>query len=199
MWRSISLRFRIYVLLGAIVFITLMGGLVLVWYTYRMEGLLITITKKNLAALHAAETLETTLINQKGFVSYYLIDGDPNWLGQLARYRQIFQDHLNEVRSLIDSNSQQKAVQQLANEYNLYTTEEDRVIELYKADKLKRSAELHKTVRDHFSSVLDLCQKLKNIHQKKIMQATAESHGQAAKLRVIASVAMFIEIGRAHV
>jgi signal transduction histidine kinase len=192
MWRSISLRFRIYVLLGAIVFITLMGGLVLVWYTYRMEGLLITITKKNLAALQAAETLETTLINQKGFVSYYIIDGDPNWLRQLARYRRVFQDHLTEVRSLIDSNPQEKAVQQLANEYNLYTTEEDQVIELYKADKLKRSAELHKTVRDHFSSVLDLCQKLKNIHQKKIMQATAESHGQAEKLRVIASVAMFI-------
>ena len=94
MWRRISLRFRIYVLLGAIVFITLMGGLVLVWYTFRMEGLLITITKKNLAALQAAEALETTLINQKGFVSYYIIDGDPNWLRQLARYRRIFQDLL---------------------------------------------------------------------------------------------------------
>ena len=55
MWKGITLRGRIYTILTALVFITLMGGLVMIWYTYRMEGLLTSIIDKNLAAYQAAE------------------------------------------------------------------------------------------------------------------------------------------------
>ena len=90
----ISLRTRIYLLLTSLVLVTIMGGLVMVWYTYRMEGLLTNIISKNMATFYAAEGLEIALVNQKGFVSYYFLDGDPDWLRQLGEYRQVFKERL---------------------------------------------------------------------------------------------------------
>jgi hypothetical protein len=58
-----------------------------------MEGCVIS---KNIATFYAAEGLEVALVNQKGFVSYYFLDGDPDWLRQLGEYRQIFKERLKE-------------------------------------------------------------------------------------------------------
>ena len=102
MWNKISLRVRIYLILTALVCITVAGSLVMVWYAYRMQGLLTHIVDRNVAAFQAAEALETALVNQKGFVSYYLLDGDPDWLRQLGEYRQIFKERLNKARSLVE-------------------------------------------------------------------------------------------------
>ena len=49
-WKKISLRIRIYIILTALIFITFTGGLVMVWYTYRIEGLFTDIIDKNIAA-----------------------------------------------------------------------------------------------------------------------------------------------------
>ena len=56
MWKRISLRKRLYLLLSTLVIITLGGGLVMVWYTYQMEHLLRKITTKDLAAFRVAES-----------------------------------------------------------------------------------------------------------------------------------------------
>ena len=79
-WLKISLRVRIYVILLALVMITMAGGIVTVWYTYQMEHLLTAVTEKDLAAFQTAEALVVALANQKGFVSYFFIEGD-NGLG----------------------------------------------------------------------------------------------------------------------
>ena len=64
------MRVRIYVILIALVMITMAGGNVTVWYTYQMEHLLTAVTEKDLAAFQTAEALVVALANQKGFVSY---------------------------------------------------------------------------------------------------------------------------------
>jgi len=97
MWSRISLRRRIFVLLTALVVITVSGGLVMVWYTYRMEGLISGITGRDLVGFQTATALESALVHQKGFVSYYYLDGDPEWLRRLGEYRQIFKERLREA------------------------------------------------------------------------------------------------------
>ncbi len=87
MWRHISLRIRIYTVLTTLVLITLLGGIIMVWYTYRIQDLITDIIDPNLAAFQVAEELEIALVNQKGFVSYYFLDGNPKWLERLDEYR----------------------------------------------------------------------------------------------------------------
>jgi len=190
MWISISLRSRIYLILIALVFISLVGGVVLVWYTYQMEKLLTSIISRDLTAYRTAETLATALINQKGFVSYYFLDGDPDWLRQLGEHRQIFREKLNLATSRAEKEEEKRNLELIESEYQAYIGLKDRVIDYYKNGKREAGAMLHQKVRRHFFKILDLCENYKNIYTSKIIQASAKTYIQARKLRVIAWVAM---------
>ena len=190
MLQRFSLRVRIYIILAAVMFITLMGGFILVWYTYQMEGLLTVITEKNLVGFQTAEALETALINQKGFVSYYLMDGDPDWLRQLGEYRQIFKERLDEARENAANENERNILKMIESEYRQYISKKDRVIQFYESGDRQKGSRIHPQVRQHFFEVLALCEKYKTLHKARIMQAKAESHSEAARLRIIAGLAM---------
>ena len=190
MWNRISLRNRIFFILTALVIITMIGGVVMVWYTYRMEGQLTSIIEKDMTALQTAEALANSLVNQKGFVSYYFIDGDQQWLKQLGKYRKVFNERLNEAKKLAEGKMQKKAVNEIESEYTLYIKNKDRVIAYYKAGERKTGAGLHKEIRGRFFKILSLCEQYKNIHAERIKQARKESSIQAERLRVIAVTAV---------
>ena len=192
MWKRISLRVRIYVILTALVLITMAGGLVMTWYTYQMEELFTSIIDRNVAAFQAAEALEIALVNQKGFVSYYFQDGDPAWLRQLGEYRQIFKQRLKEARFLVETERQREAIDRIESEYLQYINSKDQVIAFYEAGDRKAGIQLHQKVRNHFFRVLELCEGYKAIHTKRIKQAKERSHAQAKRLRIVAGAAMLL-------
>ena len=190
MWTKISLRNRIIATLTALMCITLLGGLLLLGYTYQTEKLLASLTRSNLAAFKAAEDLETALVSQKGFVSYYFMDNDPSWLKRLADYRRIFDEKLTVARTTAQNKDQLAAVSAIEKEYTQYVRKKDRVIDLYKSGDRRRGRLIHAEVRDHFSHVLALCEDYKNLHSESIQQAVAVSHTEARRLRLLAVSAM---------
>ncbi|MCJ7593673.1 MAG: ATP-binding protein [Desulfobacterales bacterium] len=192
MWKQISLRIRIYFILITLVMITVLGGLVMVWYTYRMEGLLTDVIDRNVAGFQTAEALEIALINQKGFVSYYLQDRDPDWLKRLGEYRQVFKERLDEARTIVDTPSERESVNRIEAEYIQYVTLKDQVINYYKAGEAEKGAELHKQVRKHFFKVLELCEIYKDHYTRKLKHIRDDSYAQAQKLRIVAGTAIFI-------
>ena len=194
MWHRINLGARIYIILAALVFITLAGGFVTVWYSLRMEGLLSTVTEKELAAFQTAEALEMALANQKGFLSYYFIEGNPEWLRQLGEYRQIFKERLKNALASAGSEDEEKVLRRIKTEYARYIEIKDRVIGLYQMGNREEGIRLHRQVRDIFFSVLELCEKFKEIHEHKIKQVKSDSQDEAAKLRVIAAAAVMIGV-----
>ncbi len=190
----ISLRSRLYVILTSLLLLTMIGGLVMVWYTHRIDGLLSTIIERNLAAYQSAEALETALVNQKGFVSYYFLDGDPDWLRQLGEYRQIFKQSLETSRRLTENEGQKAAIENIASEYDQYIVSKDQVIALYKAGQRDMGARFHKSVRKQFFTVLESCKQYKLVHIRQIITMREKSSRQAAKLRAIAWLAMLFEV-----
>ncbi len=190
--KRISLRVRIYLPLAALVCITMAGALITVWYTYRIEALLTSVIEKDLAALQTAEALETALVNQKGFVSYYFIEGNPDWLRQLGTFRQIFQERLADAFQMTESEGERKALQQIQTEYLHYITIKDRVIGHYQKGEREAGAILHRQARDNFFNVLLLCERYKKIRTERILKARSDSRDQAAKLRIIAANAVAV-------
>jgi len=189
-WQKISLRTRIFIILIALVLITMAGGIVSVWYTYRMEHLLTSITQKDMAAFQAAEALENALVNQKGFVSYYFIEGDPEWLRQLGEFRQIFKERLNDAMRMAGSERERGALSRIKSEYTRYITLKDHVIAYYQEGNRETGTVLHRQVRDLFFTVMQSCEAYKDIHKEGILQATSTSKAQAANFRIIAAAAV---------
>ena len=186
MLKKIGLRSRIYLTLSFLLLITFTGGIVTVWYTYRIEGLFSQLINRNVAAFQVAEALETALVNQKGYVSYFFLDGDPEWLRQLGEYRQIFKEKVKEARSLVETAQHQRIITAIEDEYSQYIHLKDQVISYYKSGEKKTGATLHKEVRVHFFNTLELCDKYKTLYKESIETIRYKSLSDAEKLRIIA-------------
>ncbi|AQV03058.2 histidine kinase [Desulfococcus multivorans] len=190
MWHRLNLSFRIHSILAVLLLITLFGGVVMVWYTYRMDGILTDIIDKDTAAFETAQELETALVNQKGFVSYYFLDGNPDWLRQLGEYRQIFKTLIGKARLVTVTADQEAAIERIAAAYQQYVLTKDQVIDYYLAGDRETGGRLHAAVREHFFKVLDLCEEFKALYKKEIQRAKRESQEQARQLRVMAILGM---------
>jgi signal transduction histidine kinase len=184
MWSRLNLKTRIYLLLAALINIALSSGVVMQWYTQRMQGMLAGIVDRNLAAFETAASLETSLVNQKGFVTYYFLDKDANWLRQLGEYRQLFREHLEKAQNLAQTQEEAIAVDRIAEEYATYIDRKDRVISLYKAGLREEGSELHKSVRQQFFNIIALCEKFKLDHLKQIRQTQSDNRDTVLRLRI---------------
>ncbi len=193
MMSRLSLKTRIYLLLGALIAIALSSGLIMLWYTHRIQGMLAGIIDRNLAAFETAVSLETALVNQKGFVTYYFLDGDANWLSRLGEYRQLFKERLQRALRLSQSASQRTAIERIAEKYATYVDGKDSVIALYKAGRREEGAQLHKTVRRQFFEIIELCEKFKLSHLEQIQRTQADNQATAVRLRLVAIVTIIFQ------
>ncbi len=185
-----GLRARIYLLLASLVLITFLGGLITVWYTYRMDALLSYIVNGNLKAFQVAEALEMALVNQKGFVTYYFQDGDPQWLLELEAYRRLFRERIEEARLSLETAEQEAAIDLIESEHRRYIAQQDQVIAQYKAGQRETGAALHKEIRDHFFSILERCEEYGAMQKHRLAEVSEESRAEAGRLRIFAGVAV---------
>jgi signal transduction histidine kinase len=194
MWSRLNLKTRIYLLLTALIGIALSSGVVMLWYTERIQGMLAGIVNRNLAAFETAASLETSLVNQKGFVTYYFLDGDASWLRQLGEYRQLFRENLEKAQKLSQNKNQAAAVARIAEQYALYIERKDRVIALYKAGRREEGAALHKTVRQQFFDIIALCDQFKLDHLKQIRQTQTDNRATVFRLRIVTATTIFLQM-----
>ncbi len=192
--KQLGLRYRIYIIIAALVVITCAGGIVTVWYTYRIEGMFENIVDKNIEAFRIVEELETALVNQKGFVTYFLLDSDPDWLRQLGEYRQIFRERIKEANNLVATAQEREALDDLENEYQKYIELKDRVIAFYREGNREAGEALHSDSRLHFFKSLELSEKFKELYVERLSAIKNESLAQARRLRIIAGTAIFFVI-----
>lgn len=194
MWRTFNLRTRIYFLLVALIVIAFSSGGVMMWYTYRIQGLFNGMIDRNMAAFESAASLEVALVKQKGFVTYYFMDGDPEWLRQYDAQRLIFQKQLHHAELLALSAQQKAGLDQISRRYQEYIEQKDRVIGFYKRGEMKLGAELHRSVRQIFFDVIDLCEHYKLLHLSQIREARQQVADGARKLRLVTATTLTIHM-----
>lgn len=183
---QLSLKNRVYLVNTILLFTTLIGAGFMIWYTYRTEKIFKTIIEENIVIYQSAEALGTSLINQKGFVSYYLLDKNPSWLEQLSTYTVRFDEQLTTVESIVNEAWERKAVTEIRSRYKNYVQVRNQVIELYKRADYDKGTSLHRDIREDFSNILNRCEQFKAFHKEKIAQAVSKSQTEANRLRYIA-------------
>jgi signal transduction histidine kinase len=190
MWKTLSLRTRILVLLVALVLTTIGGGLVTLWHNESMDSLLTSLIDKNVASYQAAEELETALLQQKGFLTYYFLDGNPQWLEEIKQYNQAFEEWLGKARKSAYTEPMREIISRIDAEYHKYIVARDRVINLYREGEREEGAKLHWQVRQQYVDILNLCRRYKLIHEYVISRVRTESQARARYINAFALVAV---------
>jgi len=195
MWKRLSLRTRIFIILAALLLTTIVGGLVTMWHTEATDSLFTALIDKNLASFQAAEELENSLLIQKGYLTYFFLDGNPDWLRKLESYSREFHKWLDKARQSAYTPTMQEIIDQIELHYQDYLKQREQVINLYKAGKRQEGYERHQELRKQFAAIYALCERYKVIHEYTIDRIRNESRQRARFINTLALVAMFSVVG----
>lgn len=192
-----GLRSKIISIFIAMAAIVLAGGGGLFWYTYQIDRSLGAMVDKEIVLYKTAQDMELALANQKGFLTYYFVDGDGTWLESLGKYRQIFSLYLERAASLELTAAQRQTLDLIARKYREYTEAKDIAIEKYKDSiSLGSISNPHEKQRDAFFGLLDLCRAFSQ-EQWLVIQEVEELSGlRSRKLRITAfsGIALFMTL-----
>jgi signal transduction histidine kinase len=195
MWTRLTLRHRIFLLLAALVVVTLAGGLITIWHTRGTDALFANLVDKNLASLRAAAALENSLLQQKGFLTYFFLDSNPDWLEKLRLHHDKFQQALKEARNFDSNEIMQDILSQIDSSYQEFYLLREGVIGLYQAGRREEGARAHQELRRRFAAIQELCQRYRVVHEYAISRARSESQTRAHFVNTLAFSAVIGVVG----
>jgi len=175
MMPALSLRSKITYIFSVIAVMVLAGGGSLFWYTFQTDRSIVMMIDREIFLYKAVQDMELALANQKGFLTYYFLDGDEKWLSALATYRQMFSESLERASSLNLAKGNREAIDTIAKKYHDYIAAKDKVVENYKRgihpDTISVS---HQKQRDAFFQLLSLCEEFSRKQWRDILQGMGE-------------------------
>jgi signal transduction histidine kinase len=186
----LSLRLRIFTVLGALVIIAVGGGLVSLWHTYMMDRLFAEVLDVDVGALMASQEIENAIVMQKGYITYYSQDADPKWLNRLTDYNRAFDVLLRKARRWAVSDKERRILNEIDSQYIRFSYSRDQVLDLYKQGKNEQAFELHKTTRGQLFAIIDLCRSFRKEYEARINAVRTELRRRARFIDVTAMVAL---------
>ena len=191
----LSLRARILGIFITMAAIVMGGGVCMLWYTYQIDHAFATMVNKELVLHKIAGDMELGLANQKGLLTYYLVDGDSKWLQSLGQYRQIFQQNLDKALSFNLSPEQKEDLNIIAEKYAVYLKAKDYAIENYKSHSIHGNiSNLHEKQRHVFFALLEQCRAFSQRQWVIIEKIKDKNTRQAIKLRAVVTGAVVVFI-----
>ncbi len=189
-FRQISLRARIIILLIALVLTTIGGGLATIWYAENIGSLFTSVIDRDILAFKAAEEMEIALVMQKGYTTYFFQDGNAEWLRQLEMYQKTFEEKIGKGREYARMETDWGLLSKIESEYLQYKSARQEVILLYQSGQEKAGIKLHQQIRPRFLTIVALCEQFKDIHIKSIDQARKNAQVRTRYISTAALIAI---------
>lgn len=192
---AISLRTRLICIFTAMTVVVLVYSSCIVWGTYQVNATFGQVVKNDLILYRISQELELALANQKGFLTYFFVDGNSKWLESIDKYREIFKSNLEEAFELEMSVQQREMLKQIAAKYESYREAKDAAIDKYRQDPSPASISLpHEKQRDEFFTLLELCRTFSEIEWQEMLLAEKSGASRSGRLQIISywSIGVFL-------
>ncbi len=192
-----SLRSKLGLLLVCLIVTTTVGAGLTLRYVYTTQSLFERMQDRDIAGLIAAQGLEEELVAQKGFVTYYFLNNDPEWLSDLEKHHEAFEGWLHKARQFEHLEQGRATLNEIESNYLRFTHERSTVIELYQQGDRGKGAKRHWKVRDQFNTLYALCEKYKQQHEQSIATEGKRYRHEARILTILSLMAMPLTIALA--
>lgn len=154
----VSLRLRIYLVLGLLMVTTVGGGAFMLWYGTRLQTFFTGLFERQVYALDAAMRLESTLSAQRGYLTYYSLDFDRIWLSRLSEQQAAFERELHKVRAFVDDEAARKLLNDIESGFLRLTLERERVVERLNAGDRDGANAIQAGARKRFDGLITQCE-----------------------------------------
>lgn len=168
----------------------LAGGVVTMAYMVWLGAVLTSVSEQDVAAMHMARELESSLVMQKGFATYFAQDKDLEWLRQLDEYRNAFEQWLSKAMESPGQGEARALLDRIKAAYISYDQQRAVAIGLYARGQEKEAQALHREVRGKFLEIRELCESYSRLHEKHMEDARREIGRRADFINDLAMATM---------
>lgn len=177
-----------------VILLAIVGYLTII-STKSLQRISQTILKENVTSLKAAEELELALLDQKGLVSNYLLDGDETWLELLEEKKQLFQAWFNKANEAAITERERGILKDILGLYVKYNELRAQVINFYRLGNLTAAKRLlFSEVRNCLDELYQGCENLLLVNEELIAGAQKKSERFVFKIRLVVWLAIGLAI-----
>lgn len=193
-WRGLQLRTRLYIILGLLLLIVTTIGISQLYYTFYIQSTTAALYNDNIRTVLIVQELKDAITSQKGFVSYFVLDNNPEWLELLAENR-IRSDSILQRLALIDRNTETASLlNRIRIKYSTYDSIRAFVIAEYRAGNFERGKEIHTDARFQLLTILSLVDTYTQFHDRILIKRIAALQRQTYKIRLATTVAVIVAV-----
>jgi len=161
------------IIVGALAFIT----------TKDVQGVSRAIMKENVSSLKAAEELELALLNQKGMVASYFLDGSSLWLKTLEDRKKDFDSWFKKAQDVALTDNEKKILQDVSALYKTYDRQRNKAIRLYQSgNTVEAKSVLLNEMRTSIDALYQKCEDLILANEALIAKAEVTSQGNVVRM-----------------
>ena len=128
----LTLANKVSLSVAGVLGLAVLSSLAALLSSWHVRSLMLRTVNENLASVRAAEELEIALLEQRGFVSSYLLDGgNRDWLVKLGKRKNRFGEWLDLAYETAHTPKEREILGELEKVYEQYDVERDDVVALY--------------------------------------------------------------------
>jgi signal transduction histidine kinase len=190
MAEQISLRAKIFFLVGCLSLAAVASVLLTTWMSCRIGLALTSQIDGHLAALDVARDLERSLAMQSVFLNRYLLDGQGSLLNELDQQRRMFGESLKRARETSMTGDEREVLSEIESKHLRYSYVQERLIELRKGGRGEPDSRSDQELDGQLRAILELCEQYKRMNDQRIGHVRAEIQAQDRTVNMLAVAAV---------
>jgi len=176
---SHRITFGLLIMAGLLI---LVGSLALIT-TKNVQGVSRAIMRENVSSLKAAEELEIALLNQKGLVASYFLDGNSLWLKTIEERKKDFDSWFKKAQGVALTDNEKKILQDVSSLYKVYDRQRNKAIKLYQSgNTVEAKNVLLNDMKTSIDSLYQKCEDLILANEGLIAEAEVASQGNVIRM-----------------
>lgn len=153
------------------------------------------IMKENVSSLKAAEELELALLNQKGLVGCYFLDGNLSWLKTLEERKKDFEEWFKKASDVALTPVEKTILRDVSSLYKTYDSQRNRAIRLYQLGNASEAKNiLLNDMRKSIDALYQKCEDLILANESLIAQAEASSQKNIIGMTIVIWITIVITL-----
>lgn len=192
-----KLSTKITLLVAGVLVLAVAISMVAVFSTRQLGGLMENMVIENLSSIKAAEELEIALLEQRGFVSAYILDGgNRSWLEQLRNKQPSFEQWLDRTRRTAHTSREEELIGKIEQLYRRYDAQRSAVISLYEQGEVAEAKRvLLYDVNTLYIQAYTLCEELLAANERYIDARIADGQAQIRRNTFLVGLGMVLAAG----
>jgi signal transduction histidine kinase len=188
------MRFRLATKISAtivgVLALALASSILGVILAYGFESTTQSILDENLASVRAAEELEIALLEQRGYVSSYILDdGDSKWLAQLRSKEGAFDYWMRRAGAAARTFEERSILARLNEVHRSYDRKRDEAVSLYEAGAMEESKRiLLNDVNDLYQQAYQLCEDYLAANNRYVNAASERTRARVEQMSLAISL-----------